>query len=199
VASGLVIGLAGLLALAQLATAPSMSTTIRVQLGPDSGVDPARQLRSVLHHPAGFAGVVIRTLDQQGGTLLHQLVGRLGLLTVPLPAYLVMALGLVAGFILLTAPRTGTLRVWQRSLFIGVVLATAAATCLSLYATWTPVAAPVITGLQGRYFTPLFLLGMLSIYGLPAAKRSTVHLLLLAAGIAAAVITIITVVLFYYP
>jgi len=125
------------------------------------GVDDGAQIRFTLHHP-------LLTLRALGSDLVHhsadrveQMVGRIGLLTIPIPTIaIVAALLLLLAVALFAGPR---ISLAQRLLAGGSALATIAAVELSQYISWTAVGAPEVEGVQGRYFIPILPLLLLPV------------------------------------
>ncbi len=120
------------------------------------GVSPPDQLAWLLAHPAAFGRTLAATLAGGLPSWVNGWVGVLGWLDTPLPAALVVA---EVGLVLLVGlserlPAGGT--DWGRTAILAAaVVGSAGAVLTTLYLRWTPVAAAVVDGVQGRYFAPL--------------------------------------------
>lgn len=139
---------AGLVAAAALAW--SLSAVAATGLVPLTGTDPAAQLAHLLQHPS--LSLVAATLAESGRLYVFGFLGKLGWLDVdlPRPYYAAAAAQLLAAFAL----TLGRARAAAPLLVLTAVLASVAAVFAVQYATWTPVGAPLIDGVQGRYFLP---------------------------------------------
>lgn len=123
---------------------------------PPESQSPDGQLAYVLAHPIAFFKVVKKTVDLLGDTWLHQFIGHLGWVDVPLPIPFVASyFGVLIGAALGDGDRKIQIHLWKKiglgTLFVlnGLLL------CLSIYLVWAPVGGTVIEGIQGRYFIPL--------------------------------------------
>jgi uncharacterized membrane protein len=167
-------------------------------------VDPGRQLAFVVRNPFEFARVLYDTFDQQALGLDHTRLGLgqmaygvLGWLSVYLPTVGMWAMGL-AGVLFLGSREEVPTTPWQRFVLGATGAILVSAVSIGLYTGWTPVAAPVINGLQGRYFIPVIPLGLFAVYGLrPTRERTLLTILAVAVGIAAAT-TVATLLRFYF-
>ena len=119
------------------------------------------QIATLLSNPLAYLALLGRTLVQQTGDLLGQMLG-IGMGMGGVRNSRLMIYGYLAA-ILLTAllVQRGPVRVHQRRdpwlamlAGLGVVLLT----CTALYIQWTPPGSLVISGLQGRYFLPVLFL-----------------------------------------
>jgi uncharacterized membrane protein len=193
---GATIGAAFALGGAIQLAAPQMPPGYLASMG-RAGVDAGGQMSFVLGHPFEFVVVLYSTFDQQALGLFQTAYGVLGWLSIGLPTIGMCAMAL--GAILLLARREQVPTApWQRLVLVvtGVILAIGISA--GMYTGWSAVAAPVVSGLQGRYFIPLVPLGLYAIYGLrPTRQRVTLGVLAVAVVVAAAT-TMVTLVRFYY-
>lgn len=136
---------------------------------PIPGSDPVGQLRFVLGDPLGFAAILARTLAQGCVGYWRTFVGELGPLLVKLPAFVyvlwlpALALTLAADGPSARLSRAG--RGWfaaAATLSIGAMFGMA-------YLGWNPVGAPIVQGVQGRYWAPAL---PLLAFALPAWPRT---------------------------
>jgi len=153
----------------------------------EPGVDLHAQLGFMRAHPAGLIAVIRRSLAIDGRFYLISMIGLLGWLTVLLPrfAYLLPGIGLLPACLARDRahPRLSVPMVfWCALLCAGA----AALTMIAMYLACTPVGAPIVLGVQGRYFLPLLALVAAMAGSLPALRigsRASVMLLAAVAGI----------------
>ncbi|WP_321805326.1 DUF2142 domain-containing protein [Burkholderia sp. BCC1993] len=116
------------------------------------------QLAYLIGNPADIVRIAAATMREHLGFYCQSFVGILGWLNVHLGRdYYVAAawmLGFAAAFAAL-APGVAVRSVMDRSLLLLSVLTCVGMIFGSLYLTWTPLHAPVVEGVQGRYFVPL--------------------------------------------
>jgi Predicted membrane protein (DUF2142) len=117
-------------------------------------IAPGEQLRYVLTHLPQFVRTVLRTLARQGDVFVSQLFGHLGSTYVPVPLSAVLCCLVAALLAAGLAERLSATR-RQVAAAAALVVLTAAAVFVVEYLDWSPVGAPVIEGVQGRYFLPL--------------------------------------------
>ncbi len=129
-------------------------------------IDPGSQIRFILHHPLDFLQVISHTLTTRGVVLLHQFVGVLGWLDLPIPTACVWLWGLGVLVVLLASNVAGGLSPRSRflagSIWLAGAMLTFIALCASAYIVWMPPGSASIN-LQGRYLQPIaaaFLVGM---------------------------------------
>lgn len=135
----------------------SLAATLVVPFRPD--VDPHLQLKFVLEQPLTALRVFCSSLTEDFWGIWLSFIGVLGWLDTLLPPRvyryypLLLGLAVVTGISSQELPRRNTRRlIWVAA---GIFLATVFLICLSQYLLWTPVGAPHLKGLQGRYFLPL--------------------------------------------
>ena len=172
-----------------------------------AGVDQARQLSFVLHHPWAFVKVLAATLNHVSlgntdltyvpASLPEETYGFLGWLTVRLPAIGFYAM-VTAAVLLLGYRETISLTWWSRTVMAVTAVLFSIGAALALYLGWSPVGASVVGGLQGRYIIPALALGLFTIYGIRPARQRAVVLILLVAVAIAALTTLAALVRFYY-
>lgn len=179
-----------------LAMAPRASSATLAGLGVQ-GVDQAAQLSLVMHNPLIFLQVLSATLDANGLSLAQMTYGILGWLTVGLPMA-GMVVAALAVILLLGRDEPITTSPWQRCVLAGTAGVLAGAINLALYMGWSAVGATVISGLQGRYFIPVVMLGLLSIYGIRLTRQRTLVAMLLVVAIVFMATTIRALMKFYY-
>jgi uncharacterized membrane protein len=139
------------------ASALSLFLALRVgTLGFDDRIDPRRQVWHAASNPLSFGHLVLTDHVAHAPRYAAELIGRLGWLDTPLP---LVFLGVYAGALALLAVIDGrpeiTVSLRRRVGFGVLLLASAVLISAAQYASWTPVGAPEILGIQGRYFLPL--------------------------------------------
>lgn len=177
--------------------APASREVMQLMLGPDSGVDAAGQLSHVLHHPLAFLGVVKATFDAHGLFYAKLTVAAFawGNLDATDTVAFVGALALAA---VIAAREKVRLAAWRRTVILGVAVLAGLVVCLGLYMGFTPVGAPTIEGLQGRYFVPSIALAFFGLAGFPFGKRWVMPLTVLVLVALLLVSTLRTILLYYY-
>ncbi|WP_438382640.1 DUF2142 domain-containing protein [Asaia sp. BMEF1] len=126
-----------------------------------SGVSDSGQVHWVLTHPQLLPALAYHTLRQNIGHNIHEFLGVLGWLDTLFPSWFY---NLIAGVIGAALAFSGYPAIRERELrqarpvvaltVISMALATGGV-FFSIYVIWTPVGAPVIDGVQGRYFLPI--------------------------------------------
>ena len=157
--------LAGCTALATALWDLLAATTVLTRTRADIPIDPAAQFHWVVTHPGGMVVVALHTVQRLTATLAEQFVGNLGWLDTPLPpGYITAAQGLLVLPLLLAVSGRGAshiapARAWTEAgcVLLGIVASTALLFAVQ-YLTWNEVGAPLIGGVQGRYFLPLALI-----------------------------------------
>ena len=161
------------------------------------GVDPATQLHLVLSNPIAFLQVLAATFAASWTSLLGQTYGVLGWLTVAMPTVGLLTAAL-AGLLFLERDEVVPTTPWQRLVLGGTATVLVGELSVMLYLSWTAVGAPTIDGLQGRYFIPVVLLGLLTVYGIRMTRRRTVVAVLLASALVFAVTSLWALARFFY-
>ncbi len=139
-----------------------------------AGADSAAQLRFVLGHPFAFLAAVADTVAALYGAWLEGMVGNIGHFDVEIPvAATVLGLAAVAASASLGG---GSLAPLLRLGGLGAFLATSLCLFGMAYLGWTPVGAPRIPGLQGRYFLPLLPFALIALPALPRAAEPGLRL-----------------------
>ncbi|KVC41550.1 hypothetical protein WS58_17965 [Burkholderia pseudomultivorans] len=117
------------------------------------------QLAYLIEHPAAIFEIAIATMRANGMFYLQSFVGILGWLNVHLTSRYYVAAGCAGVFAAIwsaCAPaNVGVHSNANRACLIVSVLASVGMIFGALYLTWTVVQAPIVEGVQGRYFVPL--------------------------------------------
>jgi len=131
---------------------------------------PQAQLFFVLHEPLAFGGILWSNLQNNLRTWTLESIGVLGWLTITLPAasyFVVLTGGL--GFLIRMREEV-VLRFRQRALLAAVGVAVFLTVAVALYVFLPPTADGQVA-MQGRYLAPVWLLMLLSVYGIKFARR----------------------------
>ena len=194
----LVVGVIGLAGVTQVLTVPSSHETIAALYGTATQVDPSAQTNLVLSHPGAFLSAMRATAGTMSIGIATNMIGILGRGFIPLSQ---MAVLLVVTLLMATlvATRDGpTLEWWGRILVVAVCCVTTVALAFAMYIGATSVGASEVAGLQGRYFIPLFAVGVFAIQGLRRPPRWVVPVILIAVAIALAGSTLVSLLRYYY-
>ncbi len=118
------------------------------------GVSPIGQLRWMAVHPLEAVAVAARTLGIDTGRHLRELVGVLGWLDTDLPSgfYAWIGLCVVAALLIDAASGGRTITGFQRFVPAAAALVSSVGVFGAFYLAWTPIGAPIVDGVQGRYF-----------------------------------------------
>jgi uncharacterized membrane protein len=137
---------------------------VLANFAPYAGVSEAAQISFVTSHPAEFLLTVIHTLTSQWKGVTYTFIGVLGWLDAALPQYYynlakpiidyAIIAGIMIGFLIEFVFKR-PMSVFRFSAVLFLLLLSILGIYFSLYVIWTPVAAPIVNGIQGRYFLPL--------------------------------------------
>ena len=125
-------------------------------------VQPDHQLAFVVGHPLDVLGIGVRTLAMDDWSYLTSFFGQMGYalgsnLVTPVVGAVCTTVALVLGLRYAAPGHAGR----ARTLWLALVwLVSFAAIFGTLYLAFTPLHASFVTGVQGRYFVPLGLLGV---------------------------------------
>lgn len=136
---------------------------VKIQFLTEKGVSDSGQMHWLFTHPAQVPGLIRHTVSAFRDGFQSQFIGVFGWLDTALPAWFYLRETRILKWVFLLsflAPFT-----WQGGRAFaegalrraGIFLLTAlscAGIFISLYVIWTPVGAPLIDGIQGRYFLP---------------------------------------------
>ncbi len=159
----LIFGLIALLTILLVGTWNAMANGLYMTINP--GVSAKDQLFFVLLHPLDFIQILINTLFAFNlGMFPFIIVGVWGWPDMPLPywVYIIYFFALFAIAILDKNPIKITSI--QKYIILGLFLFITLTIFLTEYVTWTSVGAPVILGVQSRYFIPILPLLFVILY-----------------------------------
>ena len=128
----------------------------------ENGVNSGEQIKYIISHPIEYIKVILRTIYYQGETYLYMFVGKnLGWLDINTKMIVIIGFMILAVFSPFLIKEKITFnnkeRLWILAVFAGIF----AITLTGLYLGWTTVGAPLVTGIQGRYFIPIGILLLL--------------------------------------
>ncbi|MBB6249983.1 DUF2142 domain-containing protein [Nitrospirillum iridis] len=139
------------------------------RLALDPTIDAGAQLKLILTQPWRIPLIIANSGSAIEDVASH-IIGVLGWLSIVLHswAYAVGWWAIALAAIAVLLHRSGaSFRVagaaWP------IILTVCGGIALALYVTWTPVGASRVLGMQGRYFSPLFSMGVLALPSLPVA------------------------------
>jgi hypothetical protein len=144
-----------------------------------AGVPPA-QLMFILHQPMSFMGILWSNLTTGLLAWTLQSIGVLGWLSFALPPAVYLTVLLVGLGFFVRMREEVRLRPWRRLLLAAVGVAVFLTMAVALYAFLEPMGSDRIY-VQGRYLTPVWLLLLLSLYGIRFAHRQLGRLFVIGA------------------
>ena len=128
------------------------------------GTNPSLQAHYLCNHP----GAVLRAgvTDMLNVYKYAGWIGILGWLDTPFPIWFYFGFGLLV-LILVATDRVPGVRIimWQRVLLAVIAVLAIASVLVSLYLIFSPVGAPSILGVQGRYLIPIMPLVLIALHG----------------------------------
>ncbi|WP_010668106.1 DUF2142 domain-containing protein [Acetobacter aceti] len=134
---------------------------VKIQFLAELGVSDKEQVHWLLTHITSIPRLAVDTLMQNGYGYAAQWVGVLGWLDTPLPASFYILSGItvaIAAAVSISSVRNKEVILPTRlasALTVLSTLAAAGVVFLSLYIIWSKVGAPIVDGVQGRYFLPI--------------------------------------------
>lgn len=145
-------------------TAMHMAGAVATPLAGIGTVDAKMQLINVLHHP-GIVGSLLSYAAQHTVEYIAGVIGYMGWLDTLMPALYYLAMILVLAMAAIAEMSHGPrLAKSVTVLLMAAGFAGVAAVFIVEYLIWSPVGAPGIYGVQGRYFIPLVIVAAV---GLP--------------------------------
>lgn len=121
-----------------------------------SYINPNAQTLYIVKHPYNFILSNLNTFSTYRRILVHSFVGNLGWLDNPIPVWLKDSYLIV--LLLFAFFEDGCrfkMSIFGRLLIIGILISTILLLATTMYLSWNKVGAPIIDGLQGRYYIPL--------------------------------------------
>ena len=187
-ATGLIV--AGVFLAVLLAT----GTPARVQAGGGA----MQQMQFILLQPLDFLGIVLRSLRDNFLSWTLQSIGVLGWFSVALPAATYLLVIVAFGAFLFRIREEVSLRRSQRAILLLVGVAMFLSMAAALYAFLEPIGSSEVQ-FQGRYLAPVWLLLLLSVYGIRFAKRQLGVPLVAAILVVVMALSLQAIVVQYHP
>jgi hypothetical protein len=160
---------------------------------------PLAQLLFIWHQPLGFLGIVWSNLQSNLFLWTRQSIGVLGWLTIALPLrFYLFVLGAGLVFFIRVRDEEVGLQLWRRALLAGVGVAVFLTLAVALYAFLEPTGSGRVF-FQGRYLAPVWLLLLLSAYGIPFVQRHRGVPLLAGVLLVMMVQNLHTLISYYHP
>lgn len=171
---------------------------VRIEFSPVPGVSSADQVKLMVQHPVRFLFYVMSTIKRDAFQFAHQFVGVLGWLDVYMPSkyysFAFRCIALVAG---LSFFAYGLGRARTSAAVLVAIVACSLMTFAAMYISWTPVGAPTVDGVQGRYFIPLAFSTIFLFRKKPLTNPASV-MAIAVSGLVATVLAAVSVVIMSY-
>lgn len=120
-------------------------------------IDPLLQLKFNLSHPIIFLQTLVNTIDHYFLFYVKSAIGIFGWLDKPLPNIVYGLFILIGGYLVWLIRRDKQTKLFNpwKGLLIGIIVLTVLTLFSTMYLYSSPVASPLIYGIQGRYFINL--------------------------------------------
>lgn len=129
----------------------------------DRNVQPIEQMKYIIKNPLKYAKVFLCTLKENGGFYINTFIGSsLGLLNIDIPQAYIIIYTTSLAMLPILEKNEESLEKRQKWLMCGIAVILIALVITGLYLTWSPLQAEIVSGVQGRYFTPVFILILLA-------------------------------------
>jgi uncharacterized membrane protein len=166
--------------------------SVYTPLRPDVAIDTLGQVDYVKSHPITVAKIVLSDYVIHAPRYAAHLIGRLGWLDTPIPPLFL----LLFGTLLFVAACTDgdalmELTLSQRFYVLALITVVLGLVAISQYLLWTPVGAPYVDGIQGRYFLPIAPLFLLLFYRQAASRMKETAVLASSVVMAAVCIAVL--------
>jgi hypothetical protein len=163
-----------------------------------SDVDGAQQMRHLTSSPDVLPRLIANDLAVHGSDYVNQSIGRLGMLDLHLPSWLIW---LEIGALLLAAQSSRVRVTLQARVLAGVAFLLALVGIqVALYLGWTPPGAAIVEGVQGRYFIALLPLLLLIVSGTwLSPRRARTQWLLGAVPLLGTAVSLYLILYRYFP
>jgi len=160
---------------------------------------PQAQLSFILHQPLGFLGILWSNLQANLVVWTLESIGAMGWLSIVMPtAFYVFVLMAGSAFLIRTRDEEEGLQLRSRALLAGVGVAVFLTMAVALYAFLEPTGSGRVF-FQGRYLAPVWLLLLLSAYGIPFAQRHLSQLFVVGVLLVMMAQNFDTLISYYHP
>ncbi|WP_022948811.1 DUF2142 domain-containing protein [Methylohalobius crimeensis] len=173
------------------------SEAVVVMTFPEGTPNPSEQLQTIALHPIQSLAVLANTVDQYGWPWVKQMIGVLGWLDTRLPQFFYIAacsiVLLICGVTFEQEPQS------RHPRSVGLALAAIAPAMIVgimviQYLYWSQLNAPVVAGVQGRYFLPVLLMLIPFLPGIRIKENGVAHTVLIGTFAGWALVTIVVTV-----
>ena len=125
----------------------------------NNGIDSAKQLSFIIHNPVDYLNVLLNTTLKNGSFYFFTLLGRnLSRYLIHIPEIFQVIYFAILIFSIYIEKSKYELSKISRLLFWAIFVGTYIIVLTGLYVGWSQTGAPIIEGIQGRYFLPIALL-----------------------------------------
>lgn len=129
------------------------------------GVNVPEQVKYILNNPMNVIIMLKDTIIEKFNFYYQSFIGVFGWLTIWLDSKVLALYGITMILSPLVIDETVSLKKGQRFWFTIIGVIGAAIVILGMYLNWTGVGQPITEGVQGRYFTPIVILFLISYSG----------------------------------
>ena len=119
--------------------------------------DSASQIEFIKSHPIEYILILIKTFIIKTPRLIITMIGVLGWQDTKLDWSTYILYPVMIYYSIFSDGFRFKLALWQKLLIMAIILTGTILTYTSLYIMWSPVANPLILGLNGKYFIPMML------------------------------------------
>lgn len=134
----------------------NITSDLKVILNPIAS--QKEQIHFVITHPFKYAIILLKTISTNGKLYITCCIGAsLGWLNINIPDSIIFSYCFILLFIILidNDDLEQCINYKVKAIFSATILGTFVMIASSLYATWTAYMAPIVEGVQGRYFIPI--------------------------------------------
>jgi uncharacterized membrane protein len=160
---------------------------------------PQAQLLFILHQPLGFLGILWSNVQNDLFEWIFESIGALGWCKIILPpAFYLFVLVTGPMFLIRTRDEEVGLQLRSRALLAAVGVAVFVTMAVALYAFLSPTGSGELS-VQGRYLAPVWLLLLLSAYGIRFAQKHLGQLFVVGVLLVMMVQNLDTLISYYHP
>jgi Predicted membrane protein len=122
---------------------------------------PPYTISWIIQNPLEFMQLIMNTIFENSDGIIGSIFGKeLGWFNVPLQWLMIwgfIGIFLLSCIYVTDTSKTPPVKVKQKRAIFAVVILVVAVVAAAMMFSWTPIDSPVITGIQGRYLTPILL------------------------------------------
>lgn len=128
-----------------------------------NNVQPIEQIKFILKNPFAYVKILIETFQTTGEFYINTFIGSsLALLNIDIPQIYITIYLISLVLLPLLEKCEESFEKYQKWIMIGIALILILLIITGLYITWSPLQSPLVSGVQGRYFVPVFILILLA-------------------------------------